>query len=384
MHYLALLMPILIISRAVAVLRIGKIWKILLSLVVIATALKYPIIYFLGGKMFFAPDLPPAVLIFANWLYMAMVIFFFLLAFSELTLLLYKIFCRCRKRYLSEKFRFYNNFFNLFLLLCGISLSSFMLYSGLRQPVVRELPIVSSALPFEADNMRIVQLTDLHIDRINRGDKLQRIVEKVNSLAPDLIVITGDVVDGTVQQRGRDVAILQKLRARYGVYGVPGNHEYFSGYAEWMEFFHSINLQMLENSSLQLPNGINLAGITDRAALRRNLPEPDVKQALQGIDKSAFTIFLAHRPAYTDIASKLGADLQLSGHTHGGMIYGLDKIVARFNDNFAVGLYQINDMFLYISCGTMIWNGFPFRLGTSSEITLITLKKSPISPHNKL
>ena len=111
MHYLALLMPILIISRAVAVLRIGKIGKILLSLVVIATAVKFPIIYFLGGKMFFAPDLPPAVLIFANWLYMAMVIFFFLLAFSELTLLLYKIFCRCRKRSLPANFRFYNNFF---------------------------------------------------------------------------------------------------------------------------------------------------------------------------------------------------------------------------------------------------------------------------------
>jgi predicted MPP superfamily phosphohydrolase len=185
-------------------------------------------------------------------------------------------------------------------------------------------------------------------------------------------------VDGTVQQRGSDAALLKDLRARYGVYGVPGNHEYFSGYAEWMEFFRSINLQMLENTHRELPNGIYLAGITDRAARRRDLPMPDVEKSLQGIDKNAFTILLAHRPAYTDIASKLGADLQLSGHTHGGMIYGLDKIVARFNDYFAAGLYKIGDMNLYISCGTMIWNGFPFRLGTSPEITLITLKKSDI------
>ena len=223
--------------------------------------------------------------------------------------------------------------------------------------------------------MRIVMLTDLHIDSVNRGDKLQQIVAAVNSYLPDLVVITGDVVDGTVQQRGRDVAFLKHLHTQYGVYGVPGNHEYFSGYAEWMEFFRSINLQMLENTHCELPNGIYLAGITDRAARRRGLPMPDVEKSLQGIDKNAFTILLAHRPAYADTASKLGADLQLSGHTHGGMIYGLDKIVARLNDNFAAGSYKVNDMLLYVSSGTMIWSGFPFRLGSSSEITVITLKR---------
>ena len=375
MHYLALLVPILIISRAVAVLRIGIVWKILLSLIVLAAALKFPIIYYLGGKMFFAPDLPAAILIFANWIYAAMIIFFLLLAVSEFFLLFWKMFYWISKHPLPANFRTSNNFFNLALLVAGMIFSTFMLYSGLRQPMVKELLVTSSQIPPAADNMRIVMLTDLHIDSVNRGDKLQQIVAAVNSYLPDLVVITGDVVDGTVQQRGRDVAFLKHLHTKYGVYGVPGNHEYFSGYAEWMEFFRSINLQMLENTHCELPNGIYLAGITDRAARRRGLPMPDVEKSLQGIDKNAFTILLAHRPAYADTASKLGADLQLSGHTHGGMIYGLDKIVARLNDNFAAGSYKVNDMLLYVSSGTMIWSGFPFRLGSSSEITVITLKR---------
>ena len=375
MHYLALLMPILIISRAVAVLRVGKIWKIMLALLVILVALKFPIIAWLGGELFFAPDLPPAFLIFANWIYAAMVLFFLMLAVSESFLLIWKIFYRLKKRSLPENFRRCNNCFNLALLLSGIILSAVMLHLGLRQPIVKELSAISSQIPPQADNMRIVMLSDLHIHSINNGSKLRQIVKKVNSLAPDLIVITGDIVDGTVQQRGSDAALLKDLRARYGVYGVPGNHEYFSGYAEWMEFFRSINLQMLENTHCELPNGIYLAGITDRAARRRGLPMPDVEKSLQGIDKNAFTILLAHRPAYADTASKLGADLQLSGHTHGGMIYGLDKIVARLNDNFAAGSYKVNDMLLYVSSGTMIWSGFPFRLGSSSEITVITLKR---------
>ena len=377
MHYLALLMPILIISRAVMVLRVGIVWKILLALLVILAALKFPIIYWLGGKMFFAPDLPAAVLTFANWIYAAMIIFFLLLAVSEFFLLFWKMFYWISKRPLPANFRTYNNFFNLALLVAGMIFSTFMLYSGLRQPMVKELLVTSSQIPPAADNMRIVMLTDLHIDSVNRGDKLQQIVASVNSYLPDLVVITGDVVDGTVQQRGRDVAFLKHLHTRYGVYGVPGNHEYFSGYAQWMEFFRTINLQMLENTNTKLPNGIYLAGITDRSAKRRNLPMPDVEKALQGIDKNAFTILLAHRPAYADTASKLGADLQLSGHTHGGMIYGIDKIVARLNDNFAAGSYKVNDMLLYVSCGTMIWNGFPFRLGTASEITVITLRYIP-------
>ena len=375
MLYMALLMPLLIVCRAVIVLQINKYWKILLALAVLAAALKYQIVHFFGGGMFFAPDLPAEILITANWIYAWELMFFILLAGSETILSVVKIIRKLQKKTLPADFRHCNNVLNLILLICGGIFAGYLMFAGMRQPEVKELNIVCEKLPAAADNLRIVLLADLHIDRINSGSKIRKIVEKVNVLAPDLIIIAGDVVDGTVKQRSDDVKLLGDLRSRYGVYGVPGNHEYFSGYTQWMEFFESINLKMLKNSHVKLPCGIYLAGVTDHAAKRRNLPMPDVAKAVQGIDRHEFVLLASHRPSEAIKASALGIDLQFSGHTHGGMIRGFDLIVARFNDYLVSGLYRINGLQLYVSNGTLIWNGFPFRLGRSSEITLITLKK---------
>ena len=387
MLYLALLMPLMIIFRAVTVLKINKYYKSILIFLTLAAAFKFQIVYFFGGPMFFAPDLPPAILVAASWVYAVAVSFFVLLAAAEIILLIYRVLIKIQRKKLPENFRHHNNTGNLVLLCLSAMLAAWVIFSGMRQPAIKNLVINDEDLPQQAENMRIVLLADLHIDRINSGSKIEQIVAKTNALKPDLIIIAGDIVDGTLSQRKNDVQILQKLSAKYGVFGVPGNHEYFSGYADWMKFFKQINLQMLENTHVKLPNNIYLAGITDLAAKRRNLPVPDVEKAVQGIDKKEFVLLMSHRPSEAVKAAELGVDLTLSGHTHGGMIRGFDLIVARFNDNFVAGLYQINDLKLYVSNGTMIWNGFPFRLGRSSEITLITLKngkKQALFPHQPL
>ena len=100
---------------------------------------------------------------------------------------------------------------------------------------------------------------------------------------------------------------------------------------------------------------------------------PDLKKTLHGIPAGDFILLLAHRPAQAKSAARSGISLQLSGHTHGGMIRGLDWVVAQFNGGFVSGLYEVNGMKLYVSNGTGIWNGFPIRLGRPAEITLITL-----------
>ena len=229
-------------------------------------------------------------------------------------------------------------------------------------------------LPKEAEGCRIAVLADLHADRITTSPKIRRIVELTNRLEPDLTVLLGDYVDGKVPARGQELLPLKSLKAKYGVYAIPGNHEYYSGWHEWRPFLSGCGLNLLENLHVRLPNGIYLAGVSDPAARGFGEPVPDIAKALHGIPQGSFILLLAHRPGQAHGAAKSGAALQLSGHTHGGMVYGLDWFVGQFNGGFVSGLYEVGGMKLYVSNGSSIWNGFPIRLGHESEITLLTLR----------
>jgi len=205
-------------------------------------------------------------------------------------------------------------------------------------------------------------------------EEVEDVVRRTNALEPDLIVLAGDFVDGRVDQLGYKLEPLKNLRAKYGVYGIPGNHEYYSGYREWMAFLRTLGIDMLENEHRE-PAGdlLVVAGVTDRAARMRKMEEPDVKKALAGAPEKSFKILLAHQPAHTREAAEAGADLQLSGHTHGGMIVGLDRVIAGLNYGYVSGMYDVGKMKLYVSRGTSLWKGFPIRLGVPSEITVVTL-----------
>lgn len=372
----ALLTAAFIVFRVVWPLKIGKGWKAVLILLVLAACCKNQLTRLFGGPRFFAPDLPPWILLPAAWAYATALLLFFGLAILEIVRGGAKIILFCRTGHaVSEKYQRVFLKISLALIPIAAALALFGLYRGMALPAVREVELAFPNLPPSAENCRIAVLADLHADRVTRSEKIRRVVERTNGLEPDLTLVLGDLVDGTVEQRGQELLPLRDLRAKLGVYAIPGNHEYYSGYAPWRIFYSGLGLRLLENSHVRLPNGIFLAGITDPAARPFGEPVPDLRKALHGIPEKSFVLLLAHRPGSARSAAGAGVSLQLSGHTHGGMVFGIDWVVSQFNGGFVSGLYDVNGMKLYVSNGTLIWNGFPIRLGRESEITLITLKR---------
>ncbi|HIX39539.1 MAG TPA: metallophosphoesterase [Candidatus Desulfovibrio intestinigallinarum] len=269
------------------------------------------------------------------------------------------------------------------LLLISLLLAALGTHAALRVPPVTPVEIVVPGLPAAWDGLTVAQLSDVHASKTFPGNWLAGVVDAVNAARPDLIVITGDLFDGTPRQRFDDLRPLRRLRAPLGVYACPGNHEYYSGLTAWRPRFSSLGILLLENDHVLLRrNGAELilAGLSDDVAERFDLPRPDIRQALGSAEASLPLILMAHRPHLVEQLKQLsrpGAALQLSGHTHGGQVFGLDLLVRRVNKGYLRGLYELGPVRLYISTGTALWSGFPLRLGVPSEIPLITLR----SPH---
>ena len=269
------------------------------------------------------------------------------------------------------------------LLLISLLLAALGTHAALRVPSVTPVEIVVPGLPAAWDGLTVAQLSDVHASKTFPGNWLAGVVDAVNAARPDLIVITGDLFDGSPRQRFDDLRPLRRLRAPLGVYACPGNHEYYSGLTAWRPRFSSLGILLLENDHVLLRrNGAELilAGLSDDVAERFDLPRPDIRQALGSTEASLPLILMAHRPHLVEQLKQLsrpGAALQLSGHTHGGQVFGLDLLVRRVNKGYLRGLYELGPVRLYISTGTALWSGFPLRLGVPSEIPLITLR----SPH---
>lgn len=259
----------------------------------------------------------------------------------------------------------------------ALCLSAYGVSQAIRVPPLNDIEIQIANLPPEFEGYRLVQLTDLHISRLFPAKWAEAVVSKTNALDADLIVITGDFIDGSVADRRGDVASLASLRARDGVYAIPGNHEYFFDYRDWMRHLATLNMTMLQNAHVVLTRGsgrLVLAGVTDLSARGHGAPAPDLDTAIAGAPADAPIILLDHQPRLAQKAAASGIALQLSGHTHGGMVVGLDRVVARANNGFVSGRYQIGGMTLYVNNGTGIWPGFALRIGVPSELTRITLR----------
>lgn len=226
------------------------------------------------------------------------------------------------------------------------------------------------------EGFRIVQVSDVHVGPTIKGDFVEEIVNRVNEMKPDMIVITGDLVDGSVEYLSRDVAPLSRLEAPFGKYFVTGNHEYYSGVFSWVEKMKELGFDVLLNEHRMINrNGstIVLGGVTDFRA-EQNVPEhkTDPIASLKGAPKADANILLAHQPVSVYRASRAGYDLQLSGHTHGGQYFPFSKLIG-IAQPFIAGLYQYEKTWLYVNRGTGYW-GPPIRLGSPAEITEITLK----------
>ena len=384
MVVLPLLMAGFISFRLIWPLKIRIGWKIVCILPVAAVCFRFHLFRLLFGPRAFFLELPDWILLPLAWAYSTLFLLFFLLAVVEVGREAARLILYWRtRRFVSENLNRVFLKINLALIPVAAVLALIGMCRGLAYPEVREVELAFPNLPPAAENCRIAVLTDLHADRAKASGKVRYVVDRTNGLKPDLILMLGDMVDGTVKRRGRTVLPLGELRARFGVYAVPGNHEYYSGYAGWMKFYSGLGIRLLENANARLPNGIWLAGVTDSAAEKFHAAMPDLQKALHGIPAGSFIVLLYHRPKQAKLAAESRVALQLSGHTHGGMIRIIDWIVALFNGGFVSGLYDVDGMKLYVSNGTGIWSGFPVRLGRDSEITLITLRRSGTSPGRK-
>ncbi|HDS1037803.1 TPA: metallophosphoesterase [Stenotrophomonas maltophilia] len=262
----------------------------------------------------------------------------------------------------------------------ALLLSGYGVSQGMAVPKPRQIDVAVKGLPAAFDGYRVLQLTDIHASRLLTGDWVRKVVAESNALKPDLIVITGDLIDGTVEARRNDYRPLGDLQAPDGVIAITGNHEYYAQYSDWMQAFRALRMQVLENSHTQVRRGdaaLTIAGVTDPVAARYGLPLPDLDAALAGADPAAPVILLDHRPRNAAEAAARGVKLQLSGHTHGGQIIGMDQLVKRANGGFVSGRYEVDGMTLYVSNGAGLWAGFPARIGVPSEITVFTLRRAP-------
>ena len=260
---------------------------------------------------------------------------------------------------------------------------SFMLsilgvYNGFALPKVKNYDIAIQDLAPAADNYKIALLADLHISAPTTLEEISEIVAMTNALSPDLIVIAGDFVDGSIPELHHMTRLLFDLKAKDGIYAVSGNHELYSNYIAWIHYFTEGGIRFLENKATLIKDEhgtglFNLAGIIDISATRFNLPRYDIVGTLSACDAAYPIVFLSHQPKIApEVLGKV--DLMLSGHTHGGLMPGLREIVARANNGFVSGLYDLGKTRVIVSNGTRIWAGAPLRINNPAEISLITLK----------
>lgn len=259
------------------------------------------------------------------------------------------------------------------LALCATSLGYF---NARRTAGVATVEVSLPGLPAPLQGFTIVQISDIHVGLTIRQRHVEAIVEAVNRLEPDVIAITGDLVDGSVAELGSQVAPLARLASRHGSFFVTGNHEYYSGVGPWLVELRRLGIRVLHNEhAVIVRDGAKLviAGVPDYSAGYFDAAHrSDPRAALAGAPvDAAVKVLLAHQPRSATAAAQAGFDLQLSGHTHGGQFLPWTYFV-KLQQPFTAGLHRVGRLWVYVSRGTGYW-GPPKRIGAPSEITLIRL-----------
>ncbi|MGX1756142.1 metallophosphoesterase [Streptomyces lydicus] len=239
----------------------------------------------------------------------------------------------------------------------------------LRGPAVKRVTIPLAKLPRAAHGFRIAVVSDIHLGPILGRAHTRRVVEVINHTAPDLVAIVGDLVDGNVADLAPAAEPLRGLRSRFGAYFVTGNHEYYSGAAQWVDHVRELGVHPLENARTELP-GFDLAGVNDIAGQTEHAG-PDYDAALSGRDPSRAVVLMAHQPVTIHDTVRFGVDLQLSGHTHGGQMWPFTYIADATNPTLA-GLERYGDTQLYVTRGAGAW-GPPVRVGAPPDVTVVEL-----------
>ena len=256
----------------------------------------------------------------------------------------------------------------------GIALGGYAFLEARNVEVTRmEIPL--RHLPPELDGLSIVQISDVHYGMLHENGRLSDIVKRVNDLQPDLVFITGDLVDEAVAHLEEMAVPLANLKSRLGVVAIMGNHEFFAGADRVERIMRQAGVQVLRNEIKVLPDGVQVIGIDDPTFYRRaGLPLPDFDKLLKRLPAEKPSILLYHQPRHFEEAAAAGIGLQLSGHIHGPQFLPMIPLVRFLYPRFR-GLYHIEDSYLYVNRGIGT-GGPPMRLGSSPELAHIILRSA--------
>lgn len=255
------------------------------------------------------------------------------------------------------------------------------LYCAIFTAILSIASIVTAALPpriakvnlqnpfGQGETLKIVQVSDSHLGIGVSPERFKKLADKINALNPDIIVLTGDIIEETNINTLQYTQILKDLKARYGKYAVTGNHEYYRGVQNNVNIWLNAGIIPLQNSATQA-GSINIIGVNDIKTA--NISKAEFNKILaRDIDKNKFNLLLSHTPVYFKEAADDGVNLMLSGHTHNGQIWPFG-LLARLSFKYIYGLHSYNNAHIYVTSGTFFW-GPAMRLFTRNEIVLITL-----------
>ncbi len=248
------------------------------------------------------------------------------------------------------------------------------MWEGVRTPPLVEKEVVVSGLPSGFDGYRIAHLSDIHCSSAARRGKIAAIVERTNAAAPDLVAITGDLVDGFPPERADDLEPLKDLRAPDGVLVCTGNHEGYFDISAWEPYYRRWGLGLLRNRWTVIRRGSSALAVggEDDRVFGGESPRLMEESAPAG----GFRVLMRHQPLVHEYGGlPSGVGLQLSGHTHGGAMPVLSAFVAKANEGRVRGLYREGDTVVHVSPGTGQWAGFPLRFFNPPEITVLVLRR---------
>ena len=370
---LFMLMPLFVwlyeVASLIRPLKISA-WSKFIFALILMVGISREFLYRRTARGFDVYELPYPALLAMSLIFNFLVITFFILLMKDACFIVWKIFSRAP---------FPGHCASLFVFSVSLCATLYGTYEGLRVPGVNSHEVVIENLGKEFDGLKVAMLVDIHADALTNREAVQKIVNKTNSLGPDLILMPGDFVDGQVISRFKDLEPLKDLKAPLGVFGSTGNHEYYYDLKGWLNTLENdFGVKMLENEHVILKSGdaeLIIAGVPDMTGGQMGISAaPDIEQALKDIPEGSPVILMDHRPNGAPRNAKYNVALQISGHTHGGQIPGIFQIAKKMNGGFVRGWYQVENMKLYVSPGTSQWNGFPVRIFDPSEITLFILR----------
>jgi uncharacterized protein len=258
----------------------------------------------------------------------------------------------------------------IFAGLTAASITGYGVKTALGPPQLDRVQIPLAKLPRALDGTRLAVVSDIHLGPLAGSHHVGRIVDLINSVNADIVCVVGDLVDGSVGQLGRFAQPLARIESRQGAYFVTGNHEYYSGFQQWVDEVARLGVRPLRNERVPL-GGLDLAGVNDLGGAQFGDPA-DFGKALGDRDTSRPVVLMAHQPIAAHHAARYGVDLQVSGHTHGGQVAPFNLVV-RLQQPVVSGFGRVDGVPVYVTNGAGFW-GPPVRVGAPPQVTVIDLR----------